>query len=168
MTSDDQKQAAQENIKKAQDKWQSMSHEERAEAQPGGEDRAEPGSTGEGDYFRIVIRDKDQFKTFRNQDVGEKGGVQRLAGQRPDGSWDTQAWLIEKKMAEMKDETLVTDDSDVQEILDTYGPVSHVEGDIFEGNPRRDVPESEKPTEAQQQARQENIKKAQEARREQS
>ena len=40
----------------------------------------------------------------------------------------------------------------------------HVKGDIFEARPRRNIPEREKPTPAQQRARRTNIKKAQAAR----
>ena len=78
-----QKRAAKENIKKAQKKWQSMSTREHSIAQPEGKKRAKPGTTGAGEYYRLVIRSKDDFTTFRNQDVGEKGGdLQRLAGKR--------------------------------------------------------------------------------------
>jgi hypothetical protein len=40
-----------------------------------------------------------------------------------------------------------------------------VKGDIFEAKDRLNVPESKKPTQAQQRARLENVKKAQQARR---
>ena len=49
-------------------------------ARPEGKKRAKPGTKGEGDYFRIVVRSKDEFATFRYQDVGEKGHILRLAG----------------------------------------------------------------------------------------
>ncbi len=91
MTSDKQKGAAKANIKKAQDKWKAMTPRERALAQPEGRKRAKPGTTGEGDYFRIILRPKNEFTTFRIQDVGEKGHIQRLAGKRSSGSWDTHA-----------------------------------------------------------------------------
>jgi hypothetical protein len=57
-------------------------------------------------------------------------------------------------------------DKDVQEVLDQLGSKpKHVKGDIFEARPRKNVPEKDKPTKAQQRARKENIKKAQKARR---
>ena len=40
-----------------------------------------------------------EFVTFRNQDVGARGGIERVAGQRANGSWDTQKWLIGKNEA---------------------------------------------------------------------
>ena len=40
----------------------------------------------------------------------------------------------------------------------------HVKADMFEAKPRPNVPEKDKPTEAQKKARKENIKKAQKAR----
>jgi hypothetical protein len=167
MTTKKQKEAAKENIKKAQEKWKSMSSRQRSLAQPEGEDRAEPGSVGEGDYYRIEVRDGNQFTSFRTHDVGEKGGIQRIAGHRKSGSWDTQTWLISKKMAKKEGNTIVATHEDAQKILDQLGSEpKHMKGDIFKAKPRPNVPEHEKPTEAQKKAREENIKKAQEARRE--
>ena len=50
-----------------------------------GRKRARPGTKGEGDYFRIVLRPKEEFTTFRYHDVGEKGHILRLAGKRSSG-----------------------------------------------------------------------------------
>jgi hypothetical protein len=165
MATKKQKETAKENIKKAQEEWQSMSSRQRSIAQPEGEDRAEPGSLGEGDYYRIVVRDKKQFTSFKTHDVGEKGGIQRIAGHRASGSWDTQAWLISKDMATREGDTLKTKDADAQEVINQLGSEpKHIKGDIFEAKPRPNIPEDEKPTEAQKKAWEENIKKAQEAR----
>ena len=166
MTSNKQKEAAKENIKKAQQKWQEMTPREHALAQPEGRKRAKPGTKGEGDYFRIVVRPKEEFTTFRYQDVGEKGHIQRLAGKRSSGSWDTQAWLISKDDAHLDGAILVADTDDARKLIDTLGTKpKHVQEDIFEAKDRSNIPESKKPTEAQQRARLENIKKAQQARR---
>jgi hypothetical protein len=166
MTSNQQKEAAKENIKKAQQRWQEMTPREHALAQPEGRKRAKPGTKGEGDYFRIVVRPKDEFTTFRYQDVGEKGHILRLAGKRSSGSWDTQAWLISKDDAHLDGATLVADTDDARKLIETLGTKpKHVKGDVFEAKDKPNVPESKKPTEAQQKARLENIKKAQQARR---
>jgi len=102
---------------------------------------------------------------FRYQDVGEKGHILRLAGKRSSGSWDTQAWLISKDDAHIESDTIVSDTDDVRKLIDTLGSKpTHVEGDVFNAKDRPNVPESKKPTEAQQKARLENIKKAQQAR----
>jgi hypothetical protein len=163
MASTEQKEAAKKNIKKAQAAWQTMSHRQHAIAQPEGRTRAKPGTKGEGNYYRLVVRPKEEFTTFRYHDVGEPGGIQRLAGKRASGSWADQAWLIGKDMAHIEGDTLVADASDAQEILDKIGPVKHLKGDIFQGHPRRNVPEKEKPTPAQRRAQMENIRKAQKA-----
>ena len=135
-------------------------------ARPEGKKRAKPGTKGEGDYFHIVVRSKDEFATFRYQDVGEKGHILRLAGKRSSGSWDTQAWLISKDDAHIVSETLVADTDDARRLIETLeSKPTHVEGDVFKAKDRPNVPESKKPTEAQQRARLENIKKAQQARR---
>jgi hypothetical protein len=135
-------------------------------ARPEGKKRARPGTKGEGDYFRIVVRSKDEFATFRFQDVGEKGHILRLAGRRSSGSWDTQAWLISKDDAHIESDTIVSDTDDARRLIETLGSKpTHVEGDVFMAKDRPNVSESKKPTEAQQRARHENIKKAQQARR---
>jgi hypothetical protein len=138
---------------------------ERAGAQPEG-DRAKLGSSGEGDFFHIEVRPKGEFQTFRTQDIGEEGGIERVAGQRSSGSWDTQKWLISKKHAHIGDNgKLVADTKDAREVLDRLGSTpEHVEADRFKAKPRPNVPESDKPTPAQDRARHENIKKAQAAR----
>ena len=135
-------------------------------ARPEGKKRAKPGTKGEGDYFRIVVRSKDEFATFRYQDVGEKGHILRLAGKRSSGSWDTQAWLISKEDAHIESDTIVPDTDDARRLIETLGSKpTHVGGDVFKAKDRPNVPESKKPTEAQQRARLENIKIAQQARR---
>ena len=166
MTTDKQNEAAKENIKKAQQRWQEMTPREHALAQPEGRKRAKPGTKGEGDYFRIVVRSKEEFTTFRYHDVGEKGHILRLAGKRNSGSWDTQTWLINKDDAHIEGDTLVADTDDARRLIETLGSKpKQVKGDVFEAKDRLNVPESKKPTEAQQRARLENIKKAQQARR---
>jgi hypothetical protein len=165
MATNKQKTAALKNIKKAQAKWKGMSSRQHSLAQPKGRKRAKPGSTGEGEYYRIIVRPKEEFVTFRNHDVGEKGGLERVSGKRSSGSWDTQAWLINKEFAHVKGNTLIVDKQDAQDLLDELGSQpQHVKGDIFEAKDRPNVPEKDKPTAAQKRAQQANIKKAQAAR----
>jgi len=104
--------------------------------------------------------------TFRTQDVGDQGHIERLAGKRESGSWDTQAWLVSKEDAHLEGDKLVPDTEDARDLLAKLGSEpTHVKGDIFKAKDRRNVPEREKPTTAQQRAGTENIKKAQAARR---
>ncbi len=162
MATEKQREAARRNIKKAQAAWQAMSHREHARAQPEGRGRRKPGTTGEGQYYRVQVRPKNEFVTFRTQDVGEPGGVERVAGKRQSGSWDTQAWLISKEDAHVERGKLIPDTEEAKGVLDRLGskPV-HVKGDVFRARPRPNVPEKDKPTPAQRRARRENIKKAQ-------
>jgi hypothetical protein len=142
-----------ENIKKAQQRWQEMTPEERALAQPEGRNRQKPGTTGEGEYYHIVVRPKGSFTTFRYQDVGDPGHILRHAGQRKSGSWDTHAWLISKEDAHVVDNKIVADTEDARKLLATLGSEpTLVKGDIFEAKDRPDIPESEKPTAAQRNA----------------
>jgi len=142
-----------------------MSAREHAMAQPEGRSRAKPGTTGEGDYFRIIVRPKEEFATFRYQDVGRPGHIQRLAGKRSSGSWATHAWLISKNDAHPEGKTLVPDTAGAKKVLRTLGSEPRRQkADIFNAQDRPNVPESQKPTPAQKKAQSKNIKKAQAAR----
>ena len=128
--------------------------------------RAKPGSRGGGRFFHIEVRPSAQFVAFRVQDVGAPGGVERVAGQRASGSWDTAKWLVEKTHAHVEDGHLIPDSSEAKKLFKTLGlaPV-HVDGDRFRAKPRRDIPEHERPTPTVRRAQLANIKKAQAARR---
>jgi hypothetical protein len=160
-----QRQAAKKNIKKAGARWKSMSSRQHALAQPEGRNRKKPGTTGKGNYYHVDVRSKGQFASFRTQDVGGRGHIQRVAGKRSSGSWDTAKWLISKEDAHVQNGRLVPDTADAKKVIAQLGskPV-HVQGDHFKAKPRPNVPERSKPTPAQQRARRENIKKAQAAR----
>ena len=165
MATQKQREAARQNIRKAQAAWQSMSPRQHAQAQLEGRKRKKPGTGGEGNYYHVAVRPKEDFTTIRTQDVGEPGHIQRVAGKRPSGSWDTVKWLISKEDAHVEGGKLVPDTDEAREVLANLGsePV-HVKGDVFEAKPRRNVPEREKPTPAQRRARRANIQKAQAAR----
>lgn len=126
--------------------------------------RAKPGSSGGGRFFHIELRPSNEFVAFRVQDVGEPGGVERVAGQRASGSWDTAKWLVEKSHAHLEGEHLVADSAEAEKLFKSLGsaPV-HVAGDRFRAKPRRDIPEKEKPTPAMRKAQLANIKQAQAA-----
>lgn len=130
-----------------------------------GRARAKPGTKGKGKYYRVVVRPKSQFKTFRIQVVGTEG-TERLAGKRKDGSWDTEAWLIPKKHAHVSGGTLVGDTAKIRNILSKLGSKPRrVKKDIFRAKPRKDIPEKAKPTAKMRRAQKRNIKKAQAAKR---
>lgn len=165
MATEKQKSTARRNIRKAQEKWQSMTKRQHSLAQPEGRGRKRPGAGG-GKFYRIQVRPKSEFVTFRTQDVGEHGHLERLAGKRSSGSWDTQAWLVSKQDAHVSGNTLVIDDPKARTALKQIpGPIIHIKGDVFKAPPRKNIPEAEKPTPAQHRAQRENIKKAQAARR---
>lgn len=166
MVTQKQRIAAKRNIKKAQQKWQSMSKRQHSLAQPEGRGRKRPGAGG-GNFYRIQIRPKSGFTTFRTQDVGKKGNLERVAGKRSSGSWDTVTWLISKEDAHIKGENLIIDDPKVKTLLKQIrGQIIHKKGDVFTALPRRNVPEREKPTQAQKRAQMRNIRLAQAARHE--
>jgi hypothetical protein len=134
-------------------------------SQPQGSRRQKPGSGGQGKYYHIEVRDGGDFETFRTQDVGDPGHLQRVSGKRASGSWATVKWLIGKEDAHVEDGKLVGDTKDAKDLLKKLRskPVQ-IRGDRFESKPRRNVPERSKPTAAQTRARSQNSKKAPSAR----
>lgn len=126
--------------------------------------RKAPGSTGKGKFYRIELRPKEQFTRFRVQDVGKKGGLERLAGHRPSGSWDTVSWLVSKdKASVIRGRLTITGEKEKSLLKQIKGPITHVKGDIFHAHPRN-VPEAKKPTPAMRRAQKANIARAQKAR----
>jgi len=94
--------------------------------------RAKPGARGTGKYFHVQLRPKREFIFFRNHDVGEKGGLQRIAGRRANGSWATQKWLIGKGLAHRSGSRLVADSAAARKLLRTLGvELAHLGGDRF-------------------------------------
>lgn len=168
MATKKQRAAAKKNIRKAQKKWKSMTKRQHALAQPEGRMRKKPGTGGAGKFYHIGIRPKSDFTSFRIQDVGKKGGLERLAGRRSSGSWATVAWLIDKKNAHINaKKELVIDNAKERASLAkaVSGKIRHVKGDLFAAHPRKNVPERAKPTLAMRRAQMKNIKKAQAARK---
>ncbi len=159
------KAAARKNVKKAQRTWRTMSSRARARSQSQGRARSKPGAGG-GEFFHIEVRPKTEFKTFRTQDVGKRGGIERVAGKRASGSWSTQKWLIGKDHAHIEGGKLVADTADARKVLSILGskPV-RIRADRFKAQDRPNVPERAKPTAAQRRARTRNIAKARAARR---
>jgi hypothetical protein len=166
MTTERQKRAAKRNIVKAQRAWKAMSPQAHARAQPEERSRAKPGAVGGGEYFHVEVRSPRQFRTFRAQNLGRRGTILRVAGKRASGSWDTQKWLISKSVAHRVGRRLVGDTAGARQVIEKLGsaPV-HFVGDRFKAKPRRNIPQSEKPTPAMRRAQRANILKAQAARR---
>ena len=165
MATEKQRQAARKNIKKAQAKNEQRSSRERSRSQPEGRGRQKPGSGGRGNFYHVEVREGNDFETFRTQDVGDPGHLQRVAGKRASGSWATVKWLVSKEDAHVEDGKLVGDTQETRDLIKKLRskPVQ-IRGDRFEAKPRRNVPERSKPTAAQTRARRQNIKKAQAAR----
>ena len=158
MTTEKQRQAGRKNIRKAQAKNERRS----SRSQSNGGERQKPGSGGTGKYYHVEVREGGDFETFRTQDVGDPGHLQRVSGKRASGSWTTVKWLIGKEDAHVEDGKLVGDTQDARDLIRKLRskPVQ-IRGDRFEAKPRRNVPERSKPTAAQTRARRQNIRKAQ-------
>ena len=126
--------------------------------------RANRARAARGGFFHIQVRPRSEFVFFRNQDVGRRGGIERIAGRRANGSWDTQKWLIGKTEAHRAGKKLAPDTAAARKVLKQLGSTPrHLGGDRFIAKPRRKIPASEKPTPAMRRAQLANIKKAQAA-----
>lgn len=132
--------AAKKNIKKAQAKGKSLSKSTHKKAQPKGPDRQRPGAGG-GRFYRIEIRPKTEFATFRTQDLGGPGHLERIGGKRKDGSWDTVTWLIAKGDAHVSGSNLIIDNPRVKSVLKQIAPpIVHQKGDVFTAKAKKDMP----------------------------
>ncbi|MDI3468524.1 MAG: hypothetical protein OJF62_000587 [Pseudolabrys sp.] len=122
--------------------------------------RAKPGSRGGGQFFHVELRPSRDFIGFRVQDVGKPGGVERVAGLRKSGRWQTAKWLIAKTDAHVESGILVGDTAGTRKLLSGLGsPAKLVRGDRFRATPHRNIPDGKKPTPAIRHAQQANIKK---------
>lgn len=92
----------------------------RKAARPKARRRAKP-RAGRGKFFHIEVRPKSEFTEFRTQDVGSKGGIERVAGKRAGGTWSTQKWLIAKNQAHVEGRKLVGDSADARKVLALLG-----------------------------------------------
>ncbi len=100
--------------------------------------RKAPGESGRGKYYHVTIRPKGRFSKFRAHDVGRKGGLIRVAGYNKKVGWDTQKWLIEKRMAKVKDSVLIGTHPHSKRLLSSLpGKEKRIKGDIFKGKPQR-------------------------------
>ena len=122
--------AARQNIRKAQLKWQSMSPAERSRSNPEGRRRVKAGRNGKGDHYHIEVRDKFYFELFRTHEIGE--GIQRVDGRQADGRWMTLKWLLPKSQVEINDGRLIGTTEEAQQILSQLDPQPRrIKGDIF-------------------------------------
>jgi hypothetical protein len=126
--------------------------------------RAKPGSTGKGEYYHIQVLPKADFVTFQTQDMGRRGHIHRVAGQRPSGYWSTVKWLIDKDDAHVQDNRLVADTKAAKDVIKQLGsePVRML-GDLFKARPRPSFREEARS--ARTRTRSETAKKSQATRR---
>lgn len=93
------------------------------------------------DFFHITLRDSRLFVRFRTQSMGAHGGIQRVAGQRPNESWADQEWLISKRLAHVENGCLVADDEAARKFMRRFGSIPRqVDGDVFKAKPVRRRP----------------------------
>lgn len=110
-----------------------------------GANRRTPGDTGQGDYYHIEVLKDSGLTSFRTQDVGDPGHIQRVAGRRSSGSWVTVKWLIGKQDAHISGSHLVPDSKDAKDLIKQLGvqPV-RINGDRFKAEAK--VPPKDNPS----------------------
>ncbi len=90
-------------------------------------------AVGENGFYHIEIKSPEEFKRFRTQGVGEKSGIERVGGQRNDGTWETVKWIIGKKMAHIENGKLIADHNETQKLFDDLDAAPKlIEDDRFE------------------------------------
>ncbi len=90
------------------------------------------GAKHQGEFYYIEVRPKEEYKAFRTRAENEKNGIERVAGQRADGTWDTVKWLVSTALAHIENGRLVADHADAQELLDKLdAEPQHLEGNRF-------------------------------------
>ncbi len=100
--------------------------------------RKAPGTGGKGRFYRVEINPKKRFSSFRTQDVGKPGSLERVAGRRKNGDWDTAAWLVEKGSAHVDGNRLVVDEPQAKSLLkQVREPITREKGDVFSAKPRK-------------------------------
>ena|SRR5688572_27173185 len=111
-----------------------------------GKTRKKPGSTGKGDYYHVEIAPKRGFITFRTQDVGKRGHLQRVAGKKETGKWETVKWLIGKEDAHVRGKKLIPDTKAAKNLIEELGvqPVQ-VSGDRFTAKAKQGNSAKKKP-----------------------
>lgn len=108
--------------------------------------RKNPGAGG-GKFYRIEVKPKKEYKKIRTEDVGDKGHLERLAGKKEDGSWDTITWLISKEDAHLEGKKLIIDNPKAKSVLKQIsGPIKHTKDDVFKASPRKNISKKQKPT----------------------
>jgi hypothetical protein len=121
-------------------------------ARPKARRRAKPGA-GRGKFFHIEVRPKSEFTEFRTQDVGSKGGIERVAGKRAGGAWSTQKWLIAKNQAHVEGRSLVGDSADARKVLALLGTTpKRIRADRFSARDVASARPGAKPTTAPRRA----------------
>jgi hypothetical protein len=92
-------------------------------------------------YFKIVVRQRSEFKTYevKKDFIGE--GVMRVAGKRMSGLWDTQAWLISQREAHIENRRLVPDTQFARYVVRSLASEPRwVKSNIFRARDRFKIP----------------------------
>ncbi len=94
-------------------------------------------SLWEGKFYHIELHPSTKYKTYRNQDVGKKWGLERLAGKKESGERETASRLISKKNAHVSSgwNLIIDNKKDAAIKKHFHGPIRHLKGDIFRAHP---------------------------------
>lgn len=86
----------------------------------------------EGEYFRIIVRPRKKFLTFKSEPISSDGMLQQIHGQLPDKRWSTYAWLVNKQGAKAQEKTLVATTTSVTHLFRALNKkIIHVKDDTY-------------------------------------
>jgi hypothetical protein len=87
----------------------------------------------EGSYYRIIVRPREDFKSFKSETPTINNTIQQINGKNAEGQWSTQSWLIHKDGAHIDSGKLVPDNKAVRRLLQVLdGHVVHIKDDVFQ------------------------------------
>lgn len=117
-------------------------------------------------FFHIEVQPKEAFVEFKTQDIGSKGGIERVAGKRAGGAWSTQEWLIAKDQAHVERGMLIGDTVDARRVLTMLGTEPrHIKADRFTIHGHTGMPADVSPTLAPRRAGLTNVQAPQKGRK---
>ncbi len=93
-----------------------------------------------GKFYRIFVRPKEQFDSFRVRELDEKGHLECLLGKRSGSSrFHPVAWLVLKQDAHVAHNgRLIIDHPRTRSVLKQLEvPIIHYEGDFFSAKPKQ-------------------------------
>jgi hypothetical protein len=120
-------------VKQAQKIWRNMTSDQHNTTPEGQGRTSQSEHESAGSFFRITVRPKEQYVSFRNYNVDGSSGLIRVAGRKRSGTWDTHAWLLSKDSAHQEDDYLLAETEEARNLFSGFSDYpTRVAGDEYE------------------------------------